>query len=162
MLIKWLKRLFAKPIELPTKPIYRPLELTLRRVYSGNDCTIGILTHEGNVLASTLELPYLNNQLRISSIPTGRYKCIHHDGDRFKDCWRLLDTAPRTAILIHSGNTAKDIEGCILVGERTGKLQGKKAVLNSRKALNDLKEFIGRNNELKLNEFYLNIVNEKD
>lgn len=34
-------------------------------------------------------------------------------------------------ILLHRGNTARDTEGCILIGERHGELDGRPAVLAS-------------------------------
>ena len=59
----------------------------------------------------------------------------------------------RTGILIHTGNTADDIEGCILVGDSYGKLNGKRAVLNSKQTFKILKEL------LCSEEYILNIVN---
>jgi hypothetical protein len=158
-MIKWLKRLFAKekPIELPTKPIYKPLELTLERIHQFDDCTIGILSCEGSIQCYILELPYKDNKNYISSIPVGRYKCIHFDGVQYKDVWQLLDVPNRSAILIHWGNWATNTRGCLIAGSNFGKLKGKNAVLNSKVALNSLKKFIGRDEEGKLNSFYLRI-----
>jgi hypothetical protein len=50
----------------------------------------------------------------------------------------------RSAILIHSGNTTDQIEGCVLVGMRHGYLNDMPAVLDSRTALTQLRGMLGR------------------
>lgn len=90
----------------------------------------------------TLEEPWKGNQTDISCIPVGRYKCTPHDGPKFKNVWKVNDVPGRDAILIHSGNTIRDIEGCILVGTRRGWLDGLPAVLHSKLALDELRDIL--------------------
>lgn len=53
-------------------------------------------------------------------IPTGIYKFEMRESPRFHRVLpRLLHVKGRSGILIHSGNTAKDTKGCILVGATT-------------------------------------------
>lgn len=133
--------------------------ITLIRTYNGSDCTMGELKDaQGNHLAYTLEEPWKDNKNQISCIPVGEYICVHWNGNKFKDVWNVTKVPNRIAILIHSGNTTDDIEGCILVGRVKGELKGKKAVLQSKPALLDLKEFIGRDNG-KLKSFILKVQN---
>ena len=64
-----------------------------------------------------------------TAIPRGSYECVYTYSNRFKKMLPLLKDVPGfDGIRIHSGNSAKDTEGCILVG-----LNLKKGmVLNSR------------------------------
>ncbi len=64
-----------------------------------------------------------------TAIPSGSYECVYTYSSRFKKMLPLLKDVPGfDGIRIHSGNSAKDTEGCILVG-----LNLKKGmVLNSR------------------------------
>lgn len=136
------------------------MKLTLQRVYQGEDCTLGIIYDAmWSPLCFTLEEPWKDNKKGISCIPTGTYKCVPHNGTRFKDVWRLENVPNRKAILIHNGNTTDDIEGCILTGKYFGKLRGKKAVMSSQIALNQLKVFVGRGGDKVLKSFELEIVN---
>ena len=70
-----------------------------------------------------------------TAIPNGSYECVYTYSNRFKKMLPLLKDVPGfDGIRIHSGNSAKDTEGCILVG-----LNLKKGmVLNSREWTNKL------------------------
>lgn len=125
----------------------------LKRGYYGVDCTLGMLYIEGwKSLAPiyTLEEPWKNNEKKISCIPSGVYECATHNSIKFSEVWKLENVPERTAILIHSGNTTDDIEGCILVGLDHGMLNKKRAVLRSRDALAVLRAAIGAHNSFQL------------
>lgn len=70
-----------------------------------------------------------------TAIPIGSYECVYTYSNRFKKMLPLLKDVPGfDGIRIHSGNSAKDTDGCILVG-----LNLKKGmVLNSREWTNKL------------------------
>lgn len=107
-------------------------KLTLVRLQTSDQGTLGrLISHDGNFQCLTLELPWRENQFNISCIPAGTYPAKPQHSPRFnKTLYRLDDseTAPRSAILIHAGNTAgdtskgyqSDAQGCILLGESLG------------------------------------------
>ena len=70
----------------------------------------------GDMLLFTLELPWLYNHAFASCIPMGEYKWVPHLRPSGQRAVLLLDVPERTDILIHPGNTVKDIEGCIAPG----------------------------------------------
>ena len=65
----------------------------------------------------TLELPWKNNEKRVSCIPTGTYKVVRRWSEKYKDHFLILDVDNRSYILIHQGNYHTQILGCILVGK---------------------------------------------
>ena len=78
-----------------------------------------------------------------SAIPEGRYAVVISYSPKFRQWLPILLGGPEfnkvwSGIRIHAGNSAKDTEGCILVGEN--KEVGR--VLNSRKWLYELKQRI--------------------
>lgn len=85
---------------------------------------LGTLVFKGETMCYTLEEPWRNNAPADykgeteSCIPEGRYYCVPHNSEKYKNVWRLEGVPNRSAILIHAGNTLKDTEGCILVGMR--------------------------------------------
>lgn len=75
-----------------------------------------------------------------TAIPTGTYRIdMQTRSQRFgRVLPRLVSVKGYSGVLIHSGNTAADTEGCILVGEN--RERGK--VLNSRATLEHLLVFL--------------------
>ena len=114
------------------------MELALKRFYRGNDCTLGALLSPHDLIGYTLELPWKGNQRKISCIPAGFYSVERYSSPRFKEAFHLCAVPNRDSILIHMGNTVDDIEGCILVGNQLGELNGKKAVLQSKDMMDEL------------------------
>lgn len=57
-----------------------------------------------------------------TAIPSGSYECVYTYSNRFKKMLPLLLNVPGfDGIRIHSGNSAKDTLGCILVGKNDKK-----------------------------------------
>ena len=85
---------------------------------------------------------YKNGEYKIkgrSAIPEGRYAVVISWSPKMKKWLPILLNVPKfSGIRIHAGNTAKDTEGCILVGEN--REVGK--VLDSRMWLSRLKQKI--------------------
>jgi len=106
----------------------------------GKVCVLGQIRDiaNGEIQAVTLELPWRDDVANKSCIPTGVYTVTPFDSPHLGyKCYRFdaAEVAPRTAIEVHAGNTAEDIEGCVLVGSYYGIYKGKPAVLASRTTL---------------------------
>lgn len=93
--------------------------------------TFGMLLFQDKVFCATLELPYKDNQKKVSCIPEGYYFCSRTHSPKFGDVFQVMDVPNRDNILFHAGNTIADIEGCIIVAQYHGKLKGNRAALNS-------------------------------
>jgi hypothetical protein len=76
--------------------------------------TNGILLLNGAIICSTIELPWKNNEPRISCIPEGRYWLLKRYSPRHKWHLELKDVPGRQLILIHPANDARnELQGCI-------------------------------------------------
>lgn len=64
----------------------------------------------------TLELPWKNNERRISCIPAGVYPIKKHDSPKFGRVFWIQDVPNRSEILIHPANYTRQLLGCIAVG----------------------------------------------
>lgn len=119
--------------------------LTIERKLQSENCTMGYLSVNGEVICYTLELPWLDNANDISCIPAGTYNgIIRYDKT---DGWRIqLENVPeRTGVQIHMGNYTSDITGCILVGSNA--VTENCSLVNSSLAYKRLKQaFYGTNN----------------
>ena len=112
------------------------MSLRLIRLETGSTETIGVLKLNDLIQCYILEPPKFGNQVNKSCIPTGRYYCEKYYSEKYKTkCLALSNVPGRKYIAIHYGNTAKDTTGCLLTGLYAGKLDGKRAVLQSKNAL---------------------------
>lgn len=66
----------------------------------------------------TLELPWLNNNKRVSCIPAGKYKAIKHVSPKFGNCLWIKGVPNRSEILIHPANYVQQLLGCIALGNK--------------------------------------------
>ena len=137
------------------------MELILKRIAKRKTYTIGRLYireqvmdeylpgYEDRYFCDTLEptwRDYEHGAYKVkgrSAIPEGRYAVVISYSPKFKQWLPILLGGPDfnrkwQGIRIHAGNTAKDTEGCILVGQN--REVGK--VLDSRKWLYELKQKI--------------------
>ena len=133
------------------------MELILERIAKRKAYTIGRLCireqiadeylagYENKYFCDTLEptwRDYEHGAYKVkgrSAIPEGRYAVVISYSPKFKQWLPILLGVPKfEGIRIHAGNTAKDTEGCILVGKN--REVGK--VLDSRKWLYELKQKI--------------------
>ena len=108
------------------------MKIILKRIFKGPDYTIGRMSIDGKYFCDTLEDTVRAPGVKIpgkTAIPAGKYKIKLTESLRFKKLMPRLENVPGfTGVLIHSGNTAEDTEGCILVGRN--RVKGK--VLDSR------------------------------
>lgn len=121
------------------------MELYLKRIYRGADYTVGRL-YSGpyDYVCDTLEPTSLQGYGHGQAIAPGRYTVVVTWSPRFRRWLPLLvGVHGREGIRIHAGNTAKDTEGCILVGEN--REVGK--VLNSRATLQRLMRLLNKREE---------------
>lgn len=128
----------------------------LTRLRTLKTCVIGQLSLFSAVLdrevlrVGTLELPWRDNKKGESCIPCGRYVCRRVCSPKFGDTFEICGVPDRQGILFHTGNTAKDTKGCVLIGELID--------LKSESLVNSKKAFENFMNELEsYNDFILEV-----
>lgn len=125
------------------------MELYLSRFASDDKKTVGRLFVDGRFECFTLEDPVRalgpEGQGKIpgrTAIPAGRYEVVAQDSPRYgKGTLTLKDVPHFSYIRIHAGNTHKDTDGCLLVGE-TWKESNPDFIGHSRDALRHLKAVV--------------------
>lgn len=124
------------------------MNITLNRIAKKPKYTIGKLYINGEYFCDTIEdtdrgLTQTMTDAQVKSkkvygqtaIPTGTYRVIINYSNKFKRQMPLLLNVPGfLGIRIHSGNTEKDTEGCLIVGKN--KVVGK--VIESKDTYNKL------------------------
>ena len=116
------------------------MELTLNRIFLGSSATIGELLINDKHLCDTIEdrvRPEGEKVYGKTAIPEGTYEVKLTHSPRFKKILpEILNVPNFSGIRIHTGNSSKDTEGCILVGTWDGEKED--WVGNSRIAFDEL------------------------
>lgn len=98
------------------------MKLSVVRSLSKNGCTLGELFVDGKFQCYTLEDEVREKKVAgKTAIPKGAYQVTIDLSTRFgKLMPHVLNVPGFTGIRIHSGNTAENTDGCILVGNTKG------------------------------------------
>lgn len=116
------------------------MNITLRRIAQSEQGTFGVLIKDNIPLCVTVELPWRNNQRKISCIPAGAYDCVPYSSKRYDDVWLLEGVPDRDDILIHAANSINDLQGCIGPGINFSRWGNMPVVSNSQKAMDMLRK----------------------
>lgn len=118
------------------------MKAKLIRTWYDDKQTLGQLD-VGYLTLYTLELPWKDNQRRISCIPEGTYRVTSHVSKKFGKCFWVREVQGRSGILIHAGNYHWHTLGCILVGldHKDANEDGLLDVISSTKAMKKLLEY---------------------
>ena len=104
------------------------------------DGTNGKLECEGKFICNTIELPWKNNETKVSCIPEGKYFIKKRYSKKFQWHLEILAVKNRSLILFHPANNAlRELNGCIAP---VTKLSGPGLGLMSRKAFSKLKNLV--------------------
>lgn len=110
----------------------------LVRFALSDQLTLGRLDCDGK-LFWTVEKPWKNNEPFVSCIPAGDYEMVRRDSPKFgPNTWEVANVPGRSHILLHVGNYARDVVGCIAVGQTLR--QDWQGVGSSRLAMQELQE----------------------
>jgi hypothetical protein len=128
--------------------------LTLLRDSDDGVCTLGVLRlgpNLGDPHWQTIERPWIadpsskpGGMAGRSCVPPGNYDLVIHDSEAHPETWALVNTtlgvthwgpSQRSAVLIHTANTAAELRGCIA----PGLIRGVRTVLRSRDAFAQVK-----------------------
>jgi Family of unknown function (DUF5675) len=89
------------------------MELELIRKYF-DEGTNGEILYQDRLMTYSIELPWKNNQARVSCIPEGRYELIKRWSLKFGRHLQVMNVSGREYILIHPANEAlRELKGCI-------------------------------------------------
>lgn len=130
------------------------MQLKLNRIFKTNTFTIGELYINEKYVTDTLEdrvRPEGEKVYGKTAIPEGTYEVKLTHSPRFKKILpEILNVPNFSGIRIHTGNSSKDTEGCIIVGTWDGEKED--WVGNSRIAFDELMSLLeeATNNKEKI------------
>ncbi len=119
--------------------------ITLLRISKSTKCTMGVFIDNttGLPFCISIELPWLDNQVGISCIPTGAYIGGVYSSVEYPDVYQVKNVPKRSSILVRIGNTISDTTGSILPGMYYGEENNLPAACSSTYALDKIRALIG-------------------
>jgi hypothetical protein len=115
--------------------------VVLSRTYFPNG-TNGKLESDGKFICYTIELPWKENETKVSCIPEGKYVIRKRYSRKYNWHLEVVDVPSRKGILLHPANNAQsELKGCIAP---VSKLSGAGLGLMSRKAFVRLKKLVDK------------------
>lgn len=145
-------KLQEKMMRLPTLKLTR-YEMDGDGTFGSLEAVDGSCDAHAERVWDSLERPWRADQPFKSCIRSGLYFVRLHESPKHGACL-LIEGGNvfaeqqqyvghhRYAILIHPANWAIELAGCIALGKTTGTLDGKPAVLNSRQALEEVRQWV--------------------
>lgn len=116
--------------------------VTLRRLCESDRATYGEILISG-VKFVTIERGWHRNRPFVSCIPAGVYTCDFVFSPKFKRKTYLLNGVfRRTEIRIHPANLPEEVEGCIGLGRFFGEINGQKAAMRSKVAVEHFEQIL--------------------
>lgn len=92
-------------------------KLYLQRCIRTKTQTLGRYIYNGQQIAVVLELPWKDNQRKVSCIPVGTYRVIRRWSARHKTHFHITGVPNRDMVLIHVANHTEQLEGCQAPGQ---------------------------------------------
>jgi hypothetical protein len=112
------------------------------RIEGGDAGSFGVMRIDKQALCVTLEPADRFNTKFTSAIPTGQYLCRKTDSAKFGKTFMVLNVPNRERVLFHPGNVPEDTQGCVVLAQHFGKLNGDRAVLNSGETFKNFLEYM--------------------
>lgn len=128
------------------------MKLQLKRISDNGVQTLGHLRAPNGFVYQTLELPWKQNQSKISCIPKGTYFVTKRNSEKYGNHFHIQNVPGRSFILIHHGNYYTDILGCVLVGKGLKDINGdgQLDVTSSKAAMKELMGMLPDNFEIDI------------
>lgn len=143
--------------------------IIIRRIATGDQGTFGVLVYKDIPFALSLEREWLDNRPSVgdvpgSCIPAGSYKCRRVNSPRFNNTFEVSDVVGRSHILFHKGNLDDNSRGCILVGEKFGKVHGSDGIQASADGYGEFMDIMKGDVEFRLIivDDWMNSINGDD
>lgn len=121
------------------------------RMRNNKNGIVGVMSINNDPECVTLEQAWNNNTPFASCIPAGLYELKRITSPTFGDTFEIQNVpGGRNHCIFHSGNTIADTRGCVLTGTYIGRLNGRLAILDSKKAYNKFLFAMGSDKEALL------------
>ena len=129
-------------------------ELVLKRISSTMFGTFGVLFDSNIPFVVTLEQCWNDNEKYKSCIPKGDYICEKYISSKYGSTFIINGVPERDGILFHWGNLIKDTQGCILIGNKFGRLKNFPCILESKIGFNNFMKKVENEGQFKLTIAY--------